>query len=158
VALQHQSQVNRKVVEAWLRERAEHWPVPTLLHRARIVDGFLDYLAQQECIGSNPIADLRAEYGVKSSAAIFRALRAHDPDQELEALRQPRPFASVLGDLMRDHIERMRTVGFRYETQTRCLLRFDRFLQAHPELATEPVPVMLQHWSTAKQTANHVAE
>ncbi len=158
VAIQHQLQVNRKVVEAWLRERAGHWPVLTLLHRARIVDRFLDYLAEKQYIGSNPIADLRSEYCVKSSRAIFRALLAPDSDKALEALRQPRSFASVLGDLMRDHIARMQTRGFRYETQTRWLLRFDRFLQEHPELASEPVLVMLQHWSAAKQTANHTAE
>lgn len=158
VAIQHQLQVNRKVVEAWLRERAGHWPVLTLLHRARIVDRFLDYLAEKQYIGSNPIADLRSEYCVKSSRAIFRALLAPDSDKALEALRQPRSFASVLGDLMRDHIARMQTRGFRYETQTRWLLRFDRFLQEHPELAGEPVLVMLQHWSAAKQTANHAAE
>ena len=158
VVIRHQSKVNRKVLEAWLRERAGHWPVLTVFHRARIVDRFLDYLAEKECIGSNPIADLRAEYCVKSSRAIFRALLAPDSDQALEALRQPRPFASVLGDLMRDHIARMRTRGFRYETQTRWLLRLDRFLQEHPELASEPVPVMLQHWSAVKQTANHAAE
>ena len=158
VVIRHQSKVNRKVLEAWLRERAGHWPVLTVLHRARIVDRFLDYLAEKECIGGNPIADLRAEYCVKSSRAIFRALLAPDSDQALEALRQPRPFASVLGDLMLDHIARMRTRGFRYETQTRWLLRLDRFLQEHPELASEPVPVMLQHWSAVKQTANHAAE
>lgn len=59
---------------------------------------------------------------------------------------------------MRNHITLMRTRGFRYETEARLLWRFDRFLQAHPELADEPVSVMLQRWSAARSTANHAAE
>ena len=128
------------------------------MHRARILDRFLDYLAQKEWIPSYPIADLRSEYRVKSSRAICAALLEPKPDEALESRRQPQPFASVLGDLMRDHVARMRVSGFRYETQTRWLLRFDRFLQKHPELACEPVSVMLQHWCAAKPTANHKAE
>jgi integrase/recombinase XerD len=152
------SQVSRDALEAWLRERAVHWPVSTLLHRARIVNRFLDFLVQEGLIASNPVADLRAEYCVKSSKAILRALLALDPDQALEALRQFPPFGSILGDLMRNHIALMRTRGFRYETQARWFWRFDRFLQAHPELAGEPVSVMLEHWSAARPTLNHVAE
>jgi len=52
----------------------------------------------------------------------------------------------------------MRSRGYRYQTQARWFWRFDRFLQAHPELAGEPVPVMLQHWAAARPTANHAAE
>ena len=59
---------------------------------------------------------------------------------------------------MRNHIELMRTNGFRYETQARYFWRFDRFLQAHPELAGEPVSVMLHHWLAKSPTANHIAE
>ena len=59
---------------------------------------------------------------------------------------------------MRNHIALMRTSGFRYETQARWLLRFDRYLQLHPEFADEPVSVLLQHWSAARPSPNHVAE
>ena len=152
------SQVSRDALEAWLREHAMLWSGSTLLHRAGIVNRFLDFLVQERLVASNPVADLRAEYCVKSSRAILRALLTPDPDQALAALRQFPPFGSVLGDLMRSHIALMRTRGFRYETQARWLWRFDRFLQAHPELAGEPLPVMLQHWSAAGSTANHAAE
>jgi integrase/recombinase XerD len=160
-AVRHQcpsSQVSRDVLEAWLRERSAHWPAPTLLHRARIVNRFLDFLVQKGLIASNPIDDLRAKYCAKSSKAILRALLTPAPEQALAALRQFPPFASVLGDLMRNHIALMRTRGFRYATQARWLWRFDRFLQAHPELAGEPLSIMLQHWSAARPTANHAAE
>ncbi|PYU95233.1 MAG: integrase [Acidobacteria bacterium] len=152
------SQVNRDALEAWLRERATHWPMSTLLHRARIVNRFLDFLVHEGLIASNPVADLRAEYCVQSSKSILRALIAPNSDGALEALRQFPPFGSVLGELMRDHIALMRTREFRYETQARWFLRFDRFLQGHPELAKEPVPVMLQRWSAARSTLHHVFE
>jgi integrase len=151
-------QVGRDALGAWLHKRSVHWPQSTLLHRARIVNGFLEFLAKEKLIASNPVADLRAEYCVKSSKAIWRALLAPDADRALEAIRQFPPFGSVLGDLMRNHIALMRTRGFRYETQARWLWRFDRFLQVHPELAREPVSVMLQHWSAARPSPNHVAE
>ena len=161
VVVRHQCpplQVSREALEAWLRERATHWPMSTLLHRARIVNRFLDFLVQEELIASNPVADLRAQYCVKCSNPILRALLAPDPNRELEALRQFPPFGSVLGDLMRDHIALMRTRGFRYETQARLLWRFDRFLQGHPELADKPVSVMLQRWAATRSTPNHAAE
>lgn len=150
--------VGRDALEAWLRERAAQWPVPTVLHRARIVNRFLDFLVQEGSIASNPVADLRAQYCVRFSQPILRSLLAPDPDRALEALRQFPPFGSVLGDLMRDHIALMRTRGFRYETQAYWFLRFDRFLQGHPELAEVPVPLMLQRWSAARSTSHHASE
>lgn len=69
------------------------------LHRARIVNRFLDFLVQKEMIVSNPVAELRVEYHAKSDKAILRALLAPDSDQALESLRQFRPFGSVLGTL-----------------------------------------------------------
>ena len=152
------SQVGRDALEAWLRERATKWPMSTLLHRARIVNRFLDFLVHERAIASNPVADLRVQYCVKCSTPILRALLNPQPDRALEALRQLPAFGSVLGDLMRNHISLMRSIGFRYETQAHWFLRFDRFLQGHPELAQEPMSVMLQHWSTARSTPNHRAE
>jgi integrase len=87
-----------------------------------------------------------------------RALLALDPNQALEALRQFPPFNSVLGEMMRNHIASMQARGYRYQTQARWFWRFDRFLQAHPELGGEPVSVMLQRWAATRSTANHAAE
>ena len=95
---QHQypaSQVSRDTVETWLCERTLDWHTSTVLHRARIVNRFLDFLVQEGSITSNPVSDLRAEYHVKSSQAILRAMLAPSPDQALEALRQPPPFGST---------------------------------------------------------------
>ena len=152
------SLITRQALETWLHERLTHFTASTVLHRSRIVNRFLDFLVEEGLITSNPVADLRKEYHVKSSKAILRALMNPNADQALEEIRQPAPFDSELGSLMRNHIELMRTRGFRYETQARWFWRFDRFLQSHPELAGEPVSVMLQRWSAARPSANHVAE
>lgn len=152
------AEIDREVLEIWLRERAMHWPAETLLHRARIVSRFLDFLAHEHLITSNPINELRAKYHAKSNKAVLRALIDPNPDDALEAIRQLPAFGCVLGDLMRNHVALMRTRGYRYETQERWLWRFDRFLQAHPELTGEPISVMLEHWRAARPSANHAAE
>lgn len=152
------SRVSRGTLQAWLHERSAQWSASTVLHSASIVDRFLDFLVQEGSIASNPVAELCAKYCVRGGATILRALLAPEPDKALEGLRQLPQFGSVLGDLMRNHVERMRTKGFRYNTETRRFLRFDRFLQRHPELAKEPVPIMLQRWATASSTPYHAAE
>lgn len=150
--------IDRQTLEEWLRESGARWHASTVLHRARIVDRFLDHLAALELIASNPIAVLRSEYSVKQSRPIWQALASPMPDQVLAALRRPKPFGSVLGEIMRDHVARMRSRGYRYTTQAAWFLRFDRFLQAHLELESEPVATMLEHWAAAKPTRHHAAE
>jgi integrase/recombinase XerD len=150
--------IDQKTLEVWLREWGAHRQRSTLLHRARIIDRFLDHLVRLKLIESNPIATLRLELSVKQSQPIWRALASRKPDQALAALCRPKPFGSVLGEIMREHIERMRKRGYRYSTQAAWFLRFDRFLQANPELADETVETMLQHWSAAKSTRHHAAE
>lgn len=152
------SQISRDALETWLRERVVRLSIPTALHRARVVNRFIDFLMREGLIASNPVAELRAQYCVRSSQPILRALLAPEPDRALEALRQLPPFGSVLGELMRNHIALMRANGFRYETQARTFLRFDRFLQGHPELAGAPVATMLQRWAAARSTLCHAAD
>jgi integrase len=150
--------IDRQLLEVWLRDWGTRWHPTTLLHRARIVDRFLDHLVEKEMIASNPIAVLRCEYSVKQSRPIWHALASPTPDQALAALRRPKPFGSVLGEIMRDHVALMRSRGYRYTTQASRFLRFDRFLQARSELVGEPITVMLEKWTAAKPTRNHAAE
>jgi len=158
VVAERRRTIDRKTLEAWLREWGAHWQPETLMHRARIVDRFLDHLVELKLITSNPIVVLRSELSVKQSRPIWQALASRKPDQALAALRRPKPFGSVLGEIMREHVERMRKRGYRYTTQAAWFLRFDRFLQAHPDLAKEPVTTMLEHWAAAKPTHHHAAE
>jgi hypothetical protein len=83
--------IDRKTLEAWLREWSAHWQSTTLLHRARIVDRFLDHLVELNLITSNPIAVLRSELSVKQSRPMWQALASRKPDQALVALRRPKP-------------------------------------------------------------------
>ncbi len=41
----------------------------------------------------------------------------------------------------------MRTLGYRYNTNEELLLRFDRFLQHHPELSGLPLNQLVERWS-----------
>jgi site-specific recombinase XerD len=150
--------VDPAIIEAWLRERATRWPTHLVLHRARIVDRFLDFLASDGTIASNPLARLRVRYGQRTTAAIARALLAADPAQALEALRPLPPFASFLGHFMCEHVDLMRAIGHRYDTQAATLRRFDRFLQGRPDLADQPTAVLLQQWSAECPTLNRAWE
>ena len=152
------SRVGRPTLETWLRERLAEWAPSTVLHCAGIVDRFLTFLVQEGLIASNPVSDLRLKYHIRGNKAVLRALLAPRPNRTLEALRRLPSFGSVLGDLLRNHVVMMRTRGFRYETQTRMFLRFDRFLQKHPELAKEPVHIMVQRWQAARSSAFHAAD
>lgn len=145
-------------IEAWLHNRAKCWPMHLVLHRARIVDRFLDFLASEGSIPANPLEQLRVHYGQRAGALIIRALLVTDSTQALEAQRPLPRFASFLGRCMREHIERMQVLGHRYETEAALFLRFDRFLQCRLDLADQPLAVMLQHWSAESPTLNRACE
>jgi len=147
--------VSQQTIEAWLRERATQWPMHLVLHRARIVDRFLDFLVTEGSIPSNPLAQLRSRYAQRMSTPIVRALLAPAPEEALEALRPLPRFASFLGGLMYDHIKLMRAMGYRYHTQAARFLRFDRFLQGRPDLTEQPLAVLLQQWAAARPTLQH---
>lgn len=157
VALRHPA-VDRQMLEDWLGDMATRWNLSTLLNQVCIVDRFLDHLAQNELIASNPVAVLRRQHNIKQNKPIWRALASPNTDEALAALYRPAPYGSVLGTFMRDHVALMRNWGYQYEAQAHWLLRFDRFLQSHPELADEPLETMLSHWAAAKPTRNHAAE
>ncbi len=157
VARRHQV-VDRQMLVAWLNEMEERWQLPSLLNQVCIVNRFLDYLVEMGLIANNPVAVLRSQHNVKQNKPIWRALASPSPDKALAALHRPAPFGSVLGDFMRDHVMLMRSRGYQYETQAHWLLRFDRFLQGHPELAGEQLETMLARWAAAKPTRNHIAE
>lgn len=157
VARRH-SAVDRQMLEDWLGDMATRWKLSTLLNQVCIVDRFLDYLVQNELIPGNPVAELRRQHNIKQNKPIWRALASPNPDEALAELHRPAPYGSVLGEFMRDHVTLMRNRGYQYEAQAHWLLRFDRFLQAHPELAGEPLETMMSHWAAAKPTRNHAAE
>jgi integrase len=57
---------------------------------------------------------------------------------------------------MREHVERMRSLGYLYQTNERVLLRFDRFLQGRPDLRDQPLRTALEAWRAVKSGPQHL--
>jgi len=150
--------LGQEVLLAWLRESAIRRASSTLLHRTRIIDRFLDHLLKTGAIERNPVEALRDECNIKQCMPIWRALASRDPDVAIHELRQPRPFGSVLGKMMAEHVAMMRRRGYKYTSQPVWLLRFDRFLQLHPGPETEPLNVMIDRWAATNVTHHHAEE
>ena len=140
------SPVSQASLTAWIQDRISIWPLHLVIHRARLVDRFLEWLADGNHVAENPLAKLRAEYRQHSTAPIVRALADSDPVAALEKLRTLPPFGSHLGPAMRAHISAMRAAGFRYANYENRLLGLDRFLQKQPDAAEQPLAVLVQRW------------
>ncbi len=150
--------LGQEVLLAWLRESAIRRASSTLLHRTRIIDRFLEHLLETGAIGHNPVEALRKTCHIKRCMPVWRALASSDPEQALAELHQPRPFGSVLGNIMAEHVALMRRRGYKYTSQPMLLLRFDRFLQLHPGPETEPLSVMIDRWAATNVTRHHAEE
>ncbi|CAN7681389.1 tyrosine-type recombinase/integrase [Sphingomonas sanxanigenens] len=157
-AVERHGLLDQQALQAWLRELASRWATSTLLHRTRIIDRFLDHLVATGAIDHNPVEGLRQACHIKQSMPIWRALISCNPEQALATLRQPKPFGSVLGEVMAEHVAMMRRRGYKYTSQPVRLLQFDRFLQLNPQLETEPLRVMIDRWAATKGTRNHAYE
>jgi integrase/recombinase XerD len=142
-------------IAAWLRERAAHWPMHLLLDRACKVNCFLSFLVTQRSIASQPFELLRSRLGVRGVSPIVRALLADDPEAALEALKRPQRFGSFLGPLMREHVEMMRSMGYRFDSQAQRFEGFDRFLQSRPDLTDRSLPALVREWSAVVPTPEH---
>jgi len=150
--------VTRQTIERWLSDLAAVWPVPEVARRARLVDRFLDWLVINGSLPGNPLAQLRGDYSQTAMAPVVRALLQADPESALEALRPLRRFGSFLGQQMLDFITLMQTMGHRYVNRTDSLLRFDRFLQSHPELVDQSLDVLVREWTGSHPTLIHAWE
>jgi integrase len=147
VAMHHaRGSLNVSIVQRWLKERSLHWPAHILYHRARIVERYLKWLQDQGVIAESPFVSLHDQYGARTTP-IVRALVGEDPKTALERLRPVPRFASHLGQVMEQHVARMRSLGYRYDTNEQLLLRFDRFLQRHADLAQLPLAKLVERWS-----------
>ncbi|WMT86511.1 tyrosine-type recombinase/integrase [Pelagibacterium sp. 26DY04] len=155
---EHHGKLDKDMLVAWLHVSPGRWASTTRLHRTRIIDRFLDHLEETGAIERNPVASLREACNIKQCKPVWRALASSDPDRALAELYRPRPFGSVLGKMMVEHVTLMHNRGYKYTAQAMRLWRLDRFLQLSPELQDQPLEVMLEHWSAAKTTRNHPNE
>jgi integrase/recombinase XerD len=150
--------VSRETIRLWLNDRILVWPFHLVAHRARLVDRFLDWKVSKGALRSNPLAELRTEYGQRSTTPVVRALLNEDFRSALDAIRPAPRFGSFLGPAMREHVNLMQAVGYRYKVHEERMLRLDRFLQGRPDLAGQPLTVVIREWTNAGSTPQHAFE
>jgi hypothetical protein len=150
--------ISRETIRQWLNDRILVWPFHLVAHRARLVDRFLDWLVSKGTLKSNPLAELRTEYGQRTTTPVVRALLNADFPSALDALRPAPRFGSFLGPTMREHIAFMKALGYRYKVHEERMVRFDRFLQGRPDLTGQPMTVLIREWTRAGSTAQHAYE
>jgi integrase/recombinase XerD len=140
-------------VREWLKREAARSPLPSVVARAGLLSRYLSWRAARGG-GPDPIAQLKAQYG-RRLTPIIRALLEDDYTSSLEALRPLPQWGSVHGPLMREHVERRRALGYKYDHRARVLRRFDRYLQCHPDLHAQALAAQLAAWRRSSRTPRH---
>ncbi len=141
-----------QTLRSWLKKCSSESKVPYVIDRATFVKRFLDWLVERQIVARNPFMELRERYGCRSTAAIVRALLDPQPEKALEALRPPPRYASHLGPFIGEHVQRMRTLGYRYPHED-WFIRFDRYLQQRPGAGTEPFALLARDYAAAATSA-----
>jgi integrase len=145
--------LNIEAVQTWLLARRKEVSLETTLKHAQWVDRYLSWLAAHEFIAVNPFGELRKNLGCRRTAPLARALLSEKAADELQALRALQPYGSHLGLLMRDHIARMRTLGYRYSHEC-CYRQFDRFLQRRPDAEKETLATLIREYAVQTRSAH----
>ena len=115
------------------------------VRRAQTVSGFLDWLATSGYLPVNPFADVRRSCRRQSIAAVVRALVSPDPDSALESLRGLPRFGSHLGSVIQAHVERMKSLGLRYDENR--FRHFDEFVQRRPGAESESLSSLVEEYA-----------
>lgn len=136
--------LTQATLRAWLEARKKHSSLGLVVNRAQLVSRFLDWLVACGAVANNPFAELRRQYDCRSTAAIVRALLSPQPNAALEALRPLPRYGSHLGVVIREHVQRMQTLGLRYDENR--FLRFDRFLQRRSGAAQEELSTLVREY------------
>ncbi|MDE0852881.1 MAG: tyrosine-type recombinase/integrase [Nevskia sp.] len=140
-----------ETIRAWLQRQR---PALTVVaYQARVVARYLQWRMMTGG-ASHPLLELRAQYG-RRLGPIVRALLEDDYENALRQLRPLPEWGSVLGPVMRAHVERKQSLGYRYESRMGDLQCFDRFLQRHPDLAATPLSQMLEAWRRDRHGMRH---
>ncbi|MGO9792926.1 MAG: tyrosine-type recombinase/integrase [Solirubrobacteraceae bacterium] len=142
-----------KTVRAWLKLDVARSPLANVVGRVGVIARYLDWSAANG-VGSNPFAALQGQYG-RRLHPIVCALLESDYERALERLRPLPDFGSALGPLMREHIVRMQSLGYRYSLRAYELRRFDRFLQSRADLVGAPLPALLEAWRRSTRGLRH---
>ncbi len=122
-----------------------------VLKSGHLVNAFLDWLVERRVLACNPIAERRRKHSARSTTAVLRAMTMPQPEKALQALQPPARYGSHLGAVIREHVERMRTLGFRYDDNR--FLRFDRFLQRQPDAAKQTFSTLVRQYASLAGSA-----
>ena len=141
------------VFRRWIKATTEKSGAKFVIRHTYFLRGFLDWLVAHGHLKRHPITELQKKYEWCSIRAITRALMKDDPDRKLEALRPMPAWGSHLGPVMRAHVERMRTLGYRYRGDP-YFLHFDRFLQRRPGAARESLITLINEYAAQARTAD----
>jgi integrase len=142
-----------RTLRAWLQQDIQRSPLANVVHRACVIARYLDWRSAAEG-RPHVLAQLREQYG-RHLNPIVQALLEHDFELALQRLRPLKPWGSVHGAAMQEHVMRMKGLGYRYEVRMRDLLRFDRFLQRNPALAAASLPEQIEAWGHESRGVRH---
>lgn len=145
------SGLSEATITAWLQHRSKESPIHMVLKSGHLVNAFLDWLVERRGLVRNPIAERLRKHGARSTTAVLRAMAMPRPEEALQALQPPARYGSHLGAVIREHVERMRTLGFRYDENR--FLRFDRFLQQQPNAANETLSALVRQYAALANSA-----
>ena len=112
--------LSMETLRAWLKREVARSPLSAVIRRTCVIARYLDWRTGAGADHGNPVAELRRQYGLALSP-IIRALLKDDYSVALERLRPLPDFGSFLGEQMREHVVRMQSLGYRYETRARDL-------------------------------------
>ena len=145
------SRLSESTIVAWLRHRSKESPIHMVLKSGHLVNAFLDWLTERRVLACNPIAERRRKHSARSTTAVLRAMTMPQPEKALQGLQPPARYGSHLGAVIREHVERMRTLGFRYDDNR--FLRFDRFLQQQPDAAKQTFSALVRQYASLADSA-----
>jgi site-specific recombinase XerD len=145
--------LTERVFRIWVRQRAQQSTRSFVIRHTEFVKTFLDWLVAEKVLTTHPLDQLQRKYECRSVRAITGALMSSNPNQALEALRPLPRYGSHLGTVMREHVQRMRTLGYRYGHEDR-FLRFDRFLQERPDASKESLETLIGEYVAQASSPN----
>jgi integrase len=147
------AELGQRHLRQWLRSRHSKVCLSRVILAARISRRFLDWLMGRNAVTNNPLASVSSRYECRSMAAIVRTILGPAPTKALEALRPLPRYGSHLGPVMQAHVQRMRSLGYRYKHENQ-FLHFDRFLQQRPDAADQPLNVLIREYAEQAPSAH----
>lgn len=150
--------VTEDTLVAWIERRASELSGIVLCNCMRRLSRFLDDLVSRGSLVSNPFTMLKARHAIPHVGTLVRALVAPERARALPEARVPPLWHSALGPMLREHIEMMQHLGYRFQAQEARLRQFDRFLQGRPDLRGRDLDALVQAFRGDEPTAGHLWE